>query len=123
MPSIITANQKEIKLQQKAMEELMSKCEENNLFKGKPAEEVLCYYYVLGYNYTDDGAPIVAIAKFENVYAMRAPECLTEEQLEVFKFALQDVQPQNEIVVFSQRDYDAVMKYKYNKAIKVTLCK
>ena len=34
-----------------------------------------------------------------------------------------DAEPQDEIVVFSERDYDAVMKYKHKKMKKVTLCK
>ena len=122
MPIISTVTQKQVKVQQEAMEKLLWKCEESNLFK-KSAEQVWCYY-VCGDYATDDGPAMVAIAKFGNVYAMRTPEYLTEKQLVVFEFVLRDAEPQDEIVVFSKKDYDAVMKYKYSKEIKkVTLCK
>ena len=122
MPIISTVTQKQVKAQHEAMEKLLWKCEESNLFK-KSVEQVWCYY-VCGDYVTDDGPAMVAIAKFGNVYAMRTPEYLTEKQLVVFEFVLRDAEPQDEIVVFSKKDYDAVMKYKYNKEIKkVTLCK
>lgn len=122
MPLISTVSKERVEVQYKAMEKLLWKCEECSCLKGKTAEEVWCYWVCSDYS-TEDGPAMVAIAKFGNVYAMRTPDYLTEKQLVVFEFVLRDAAPQDEVVVFSQRDYDAVQKYKYSKKNKVRLCK
>ena len=120
MPIISTVAQKEVNAMHEAMEKLLWKCEESKRL-GKGAEQVWCHY-VYGEYATDDGPAMVAIAKFGNVYAMRTPEYLTEKQLVIFEFVLRHVEPQDEIVVFSMRDYDAAMKYKHGKKIKRITC-
>lgn len=59
---------------------------------------------------------MVAIAAYgEHIYAIYAPEYLTQEQYVVFEFLMRDVEPQDKLVVFSKESYDAIMKNNYSK--------
>jgi hypothetical protein len=99
---------------------LMLKCKESKLFARKDAEQT--FIYSVSNPIPTRYDMMIAISKYGKKYAMLTPEDLTEKELMVFEFVLRDVDLDEEIVVFTKREYDAVKKYLYGKKIKVTLC-
>lgn len=64
--------------------------------------------------------PEIAVATFgPHSCALYAQENLTEKELVIFEFFLRDLDPDDQIVVFNQRDFDAVKKYLYGKKVDV----
>ena len=118
MPIVSTVSKQQVEVQYNTMEKLMQQCETCNILKSKTAEEVVCYYICSDYN-TEDGPAMVAIASFGNIHAMMTPDYVTEKQLVVFEFVLRNLEPHEEIVVFSKKDYDAVKYYKRQRKNKV----
>lgn len=121
MPLISTTPKKQIETQYNAIANLQKKCESCKLFRGKVAASIFIYSVCSDYT-TEDGPAMLAIADFgNNEYAIYAPRYLTDEQLVVFGFVLRDVNDTDQIVVFSQKSYDAVKKYSYGKPVNVKL--
>lgn len=115
MAMVSTTSKKHVDKQQEAFKIL-----ESGLDKKKIEEE---YIFELDNRYsTDAGAAMVAIAKLkDDTYALYAPEYLNEKQLVVFEFLLRNADENDHILVFSQRDYDAVKKYTYDKEVDVKI--
>ena len=91
------------------------------LLNGKePDDEYIFEFQDSSYS-TDDDPAMVAMAYIGNVYAICTPDYLTDEQLAIFEEILWDVESDNHIVVFSQRDYDAVKKYLCGKEVDVKM--
>lgn len=125
MPFSSTVTQKTLEVKLDAIQKLRWKCEECKHFKGKDPEVAWCFeisdYYDDKYS-SENGPAIVAIAKFGDVYAMMTPMYLTEKQMVVWEFVLRMMEEKDEIVVFSQRDFDVISRYNF-KRIKVRLYK
>ena len=96
------------------LERLESKCNSCRFFKGRNAEETFIYVV-----YEPD--TMVGISRYGKKYAMLTPDSLTEEELIVFAYVLEEMGPDEEIVVFTKRDYNAVLKYLRGKKNTVTL--
>ena len=123
MPIISYTPKKRVEAQHNAIRMLQEKCDSCNLFCNRECKEIFIYS-VCGDYITDDGEAMVAIAAYgEHIYAIYAPEYLTQEQYVVFEFLMRDVEPQDKLVVFSKESYDAIMKNNYSKQpIDVQMC-
>jgi len=120
MPLVSINPKKEIISYYELIQMLEKKCESCKLFAGKEAENTFIYSVSNPIHPKFDTS--VAVSKYGKIYAMCTPEDLTEKELVVFEFILRDADPDEEIVVFTKRDYHAVKKYMYGNKNKVTLC-
>jgi len=120
MPLVSVISKEEICKQHGMIGMLMIKCKSCKLFERKEAER--SWIYTVSNPIHPKYDTMVAISKYGKKYAMLTPEDLTEEEMIVFAYVLDDAEPDEEIVVFTQRDYDAVKKYLRDKKNKVTLC-
>ncbi len=115
MPLISITPKKNVELLHNTILELQQKCESCDLLREKTVKEIFTYAVSNDY-VTDDGPAMVAIASYDNnIYAIHAPEYLTDKQFVVFEFLLCNIEPQDEIIVFSQSAYIAVKKYTNGK--------
>lgn len=98
------------------MTNLLMECSRNKLLRERTFDEVWCYI-------EDDVCSemcesvseipaIIAVAKFGNIYALKTPDCLLEEQLSVFESFFQNAEEKDKFLVFSGRDYEAASKYR-----------
>lgn len=116
MPLVSTTTKKRINLYQDAFERLESLSA--LLLNGNEPENE--FIFELDHRYsTDDGPAMIAVAKIADYHALYAPEYLSEKQLVIFEFFLREADSNDHLVVFSQRDYDAVKKYLYDKEVDV----
>lgn len=64
------------------------------------------------------GPAFIAVAEFSSedgdIYAIMAPEYLEERQEKVFEYFLRKIS-QEQIIVFSKKDYDAIQKFNISK--------
>lgn len=113
-----------VEIQYKLLKALEEKCSACKLFDGfTPDNE---YIYRRFTDLSDYKAAIVyAEYKSCHTYAVYSPETLTEKDFAIFESFLYKVlkyaEPDEQILVFSQKDYDAIMKYNYGKPINVKL--
>lgn len=120
MPMVSIISKEEICKQHALLGMLMLKCKSCKLFAGKDAEQT--FIYSVSNPIPPRYDMMIAVSKYGKRYAMCTPEDLTEKELVVFEFILRDADPDEEIVVFTKRDYHAVKKYLYGNKNKVTLC-
>lgn len=78
-------------------------------------------FKLIDYNHNGYHAPIVALATIGDETALYSPEWLTEKDLVIYSYLLRDADSDDHIVVFSQKDYDAVKQYLYGKEVDVKL--
>ena len=115
MPFVSTTPKKRVKTYQDAFNRLESLI--SHLLGKEPEEE---YIYELDSRYsTDDGPAMLAVAIIGDSHAVYAPKYLTEEQLVIFEFFLRKADSNDHLIVFSQRDYEAVKKYLRGKEVDV----
>ena len=124
MPFCRTALRSKIEEEYRLIQELKDKCLNIDFLQGvSPDEE---YVYEVHYM-TDKELAILAVAQYNNchTYAVNTSENVTEEELEVFEFFIKDVkkylEPDDQILVFSKKSYDAVKKYNYGRPVNVIL--
>ena len=120
MPFVSIIQKEEICKQHGLIGSLMIKCKSCKFFARKEVD--LTWIYAVSNPVHPKVDTMVAISKYGKKYAMLTPEDLNEKEMIVFDFVLQEIEPEEEIVVFTQRDYDAVKKYLRDKKNKVTLC-
>ena len=120
MPMVSIISKEEICKQHDLLGMLMLKCKMCKPFAGKDAEQT--FIYSVSNPIPPKYDMMIAVSKYGKKYAMLTPEDLTEKELVVFEFILRDADPDEEIVVFTKREYNAVKKYLYDKKNKVTLC-
>ena len=124
MPLISRVPRELLKRQMELLEKLEAKCADCEELKGvKPDQE--CIQFVHDRHYA--GPTMIAYAQYTEckTYAVYMPDELSEERLGdcyyfldlVTKYAEKDEQ----IIVFSQRDYDAMMRNNYSSPINVKL--
>ena len=99
----------------------------------KTLEQKIAYYYgdvevederifkLIDYNLNSNQALIVALATIGDETALYSPEWLTEKELVIYSYLLRCADSDDHIVVFSQKDYDAVKQYLYGKEVDVKL--
>lgn len=121
MPMIGTIPKKSIEAEYNTIKELQEKCESCKLFKKKTADDVFIYTVHSDYT-TEDGAAMVAIARYGDTYAIHPPKYLTGKQWTVLEFLLRDVEPKDKLVFFSQETFENLGKYSYGKQLNVQLC-
>lgn len=115
MPIIRREPKVNVEKQQEALKNL-----EIRLGNKKIMEEYI--FQVEGEYETDEGPAMLAFAELKNgSYAIYAPKYLSEKQLVVFEFLLREVDEKDQLLVFSQRDYEAVKKYSYGKNVNVKI--
>lgn len=113
-----------VEIQYKLLKALEEKCSACKLFDGFTPD--------YGYIYREFTTPsdckvAIVYVKYNScrTYAVYSPETLTGKDLAIFKsFLYKEIkyaEPDEQIVVFSQKDYDAIMKYNYGKPINVKL--
>ena len=124
MPLVSHTSKERVEMQHQLMIALESKCSVCELFKGMSPDS--SYIYTLrNSNFTEP--VMLAFAQYNDckAYAVYASEDLTEKQLSVFEYFLREVkqyaEENEQIVVFSQKNYDAIMKYNYSEPISVKL--
>lgn len=123
MPIVSYKSKERIDHQYHLMLALKSKCATCDIFNGiSPDKEYL--FTIQDY---DEPADIAVAVYYEcKTYAVYASDDLAENQLSVFELFLRDVkkyaEPGEQIVVFSKRDYDAIITYNYGEPINVKLC-
>ena len=116
MPIVSTTTKKRVNFYQDAFNRLESLI--IPLLNGKEAEKE--FIYELDHRYiTDDGPAIIAVAQIDNSLALYAPEYLNEYQLVIFEFFLRAADSKDELIVFSQRDYDTIQRYLYGKEVDI----
>ena len=121
MPLVSISFKEEIVGQYELLQTLEEKCKKSIFFaKGKESDKT--FIYSVSNPIPPKYNTMVAISQYGKRYAMLTPEDLTEKDLVVFEFILRDADPDEEIVVFTKRDYHAVKKYLYGNKNKVTLC-
>ena len=116
MPMVLTTSKKRFKTYQDAFNRLESLIAP--LLNNKEPEEEFIYELDSKYS-TEDGPSMLAVAIIGDTCALYAPEYLSEKQLVIFEFFLRKADSNDHLVVFSQRDYDAVQKYLYGKEVDV----
>ena len=122
MPIIGTTPKKSIEAQYKVINELQEKCRSCLLFDKKTADNI-CIYTVHSSEYTtEDGAAMIAIAKYGDTYAIHPPEYLTGKQWTVLEFFLRDIKRTDKLVVFAQETFENLGKYSHGKSLNVQLC-
>ena len=115
MPFVSTTPKKRVKTYQDAFNRLESLID--HLLGKEPEEE---YIYELDSRYsTDDGPAMIAVAIIGDSHAVYAPKYLTDKQLVIFEHFLRKADSNDHLIVFSQRDYEAVKKYLYSKEVDV----
>lgn len=103
---------------------LKEKCSKCDIFKNDTADQV--YLYTVNDRHYEEPA-ILAFAQFNNshAYAVCVPEDIAKDQLSIFEFFLREVkkyaEPEEKIIVFSQRDYDEIMARNTYNPIPVQL--
>lgn len=117
MPMVSVIPKEEICKQHGLIGMLMIKCKN---FTRKEAEQ--SWIYAVTNPIYPKFDTMVAISKYGKKYAMLTPEDLTEKEMIVFDYVLNEIEPGEEIVVFTRRDYNAVKKYLRDKKNKVILC-
>ena len=120
MPLVSIISKEEICKQHGLIGMLMIKCKSCKFFERKEAEQ--SWIYAVSNPIHPKFDTMVAISKYGKRYAMLTPEDLTEKEMIVFDYVMNEVDPDDEIIVFTQRDYNAVKKYLRDKKNKVTLC-
>ena len=119
MPMSLTISKKEVIKQYELIKMLEEKCKTCRMLVGKEAEATVIY------SISNPIAPkydaMVAISKYDKIHAMLTPADLSEEELLIFEYALRGAEPDEEIIVFTKREYKAVKKYLYDKKNKVIL--
>ena len=120
MPIASISSKEEVVSHYELIQKLEEKCKCCKLFKGKDAEQT--WIYTVSNPIPRKYTTKVAISKYGKKYAMLTPEALTEEDLVIFEFVFRETDPEDEIVVFSKRDYHAAKKYLYDMKNKITLC-
>ena len=117
MPLIATISKKEVERQKKTLEIL-----ELNLGELCNKIKIEYIFQLTNYYATNDGPAMLAVAILEDGrYVVYGPEYLTKKQLIIFEFLLQDVDFDDNILVISQRDYDAIKKYLFGRNVNVQL--
>ena len=120
MPLVSISFKEEIVGQYELLQTIEEKCKKSIFFaKGKESDKT--FIYSVSIPIPPKCNTMVAISQYGKRYAMLTPEDLTEKELVVFEFVLQDVEPDAEIIVFSRRDYSAVKKYLCGKKNVVLL--
>ena len=119
MPLVSIIPKEEICKQHELIGMLMIKCKSCKFFARRKAEQT--WIYAVANPIHPQYDTMVAISKYGEKYAILAPEDLTEKELIVFDYLMNEIGHNDEIVVFSQRDYDAVKKYLRDKKNKVML--
>ena len=85
--------------------ELLEKCEEALEFRGKDIDSVYVYKYDCVHYETESGAAEIAIARFDDIYAIWIPKYLRGKQFEVLEKFLEEIGENEKIVTFSKLDY------------------
>lgn len=122
MPFTSQKSKQRITLDYQLMLALQEKCAKYVMFTGLSPEKEYIFTAHL------DSPATIAVAEYHTckTYAVYSSDELTKDLLSVFEFFLRDVkqhaEPGEQIVVFSQKDYDAVVKYLYGAPINVKLC-
>ena len=123
MPILTVTPKKVVELQHDALEKLNKRCLSCYRLRNQTADTIFVYSISMDYE-SPDGQAMLAIAKYDNnTYAIHPADYLTDEQYEIFSFFLRDIEDGATFVVFSQKSFDAIKKYSYDKKnIKVRLC-
>ena len=116
MSYVSTIPKKNVKFYQDVLDRLDSLIAP--LLNGAEPEDEFLYKLDSRYS-TSDGPAMIAVAHIGDKCALYAPEYLSENQLVIFEYLLRDVDSNDHLVVFSQRDYDVVQKYLYGKEVDV----
>lgn len=120
MPFVSTTPKKLVKTYQNAINRLDSLIAP--LLNGAEPEEE--YIYKLDSSYSaDDGPAMIAVAIIGDKCALYAPEYLSRNQLVIFEMFLREAVSNYHLVVFSQRDYDAVTEYLHRRGREVDVKK
>ena len=124
MPWVSRTAKERVELEYQLVTTLEAKCNACKLFFGIKPDNI--YIYTVHNNRSKEPI-ILAFAQFNSLstYAVYAPEQLSEIQLTAFDQFVNEVKLYAEegerIVVFSQENYDAIMKYNYGKPMNVIL--
>lgn len=120
---VISTPKELIESQYAAIEKLQEECESCKWLRGKIAEKT--YIYAAEKTQVASCKPaMLAIAKYEdNTYAVYAPNNLARSQFYIFFSLLQDLNENDNVIVFSRSVYDAIKSRsrKYGKPLKVKL--
>ena len=121
MPMITVTGKARIELQHNLISGLDEKCKSCELLRGKIAQR--SYTYEVYRNYTNvEDTFIIAIAAYGGgIYAMYALEEVAEKKMRFLEYFLKDLEPEDVIIVFSEKIFKAVKKYSYGRPINVEL--
>ena len=119
MPFVSTISKNKVAEQYNTIKLLEKSCKSCKLFVRREPEYTIIYSIHNPDSRIQDS--MVAISKYGKTYAMRTPENLSMEGFGIFEFVLRDLETDEEIVVFSRKDYDAVKAYLRDKENKVIM--
>lgn len=113
MPMSSTISKQAIQDNAKLFEDLSTACAYSKALEGlKPDEEFIYNIYGHGMCGTDNTK--AAIARYGNIHAVMTPKDLTDEQMVVFEFIIRDMTGDDEVLVFTDRDFEFAKKYAYS---------
>lgn len=120
MQIFATADKKWVELQLTAMKELEEECKAHVFFELKEPDEVYVYCFASDEfrRVNEERRVIVAIARYGNIFAMKTPDYVTDENLSIFNEVLNDLDRKSEVVLFTEKDYEAVIRYNSKKRAK-----
>ena len=121
MSRISTISKETIEAEYNTIKELQEKCESCKLFKKKTADDVFIYKFDRSCS-TENEDAMIAVARYGNIYAIHSSKNFTEKQWDILKSFVTDVEPKDELVVFSQEIFRNLVKYSYFKQLKIQLC-
>ena len=120
MPFVSIVYEKDLKVQYDAMQELKDELKRSGL----PKPDEIFIYQATDFHHqylTSKGPTIIVAAKFKNEIAIKSVSYLTDSQLEIFSFFFEDTGLYENIIVFSEKDYNAIKKCLHNSKVKIKL--
>lgn len=120
MPLTSTVSKERLERQNQLLATLEAKCADCEELKGMKSDNEYIYFV---HDQHPDGPAMLAYAVYNKckTYAVYVSEELADERLGIFSYFMSNVkkyaEPDEQIIVFSQRDYDAINKSNYGNPI------
>ena len=121
MPLFMFNSEKTIKIENDSLNELRRKCKSCRWLKGKVADKVSTFRFLMEENSTEDGPAIIAFAQYGNTCAIYTPQYLKGEQWQILAYFLDYLERNDELIVFSKEVFERLRKYGGKFNIKMSV--
>lgn len=115
MPLLTYNPEKIIKTENDSLIELRKKCKACSWLKGKVAENIATFKFLMEDYSTEDGPAILAFAQYGNTCAIYTPQYLKGEQWLILECFLDYIEEDDELIVFSKEVFERLREYRWRK--------